>query len=106
MLYALQEGGWLLSKGKCQFLTKTFKFLGITIHTDANFSCLQDDRIRSILDWREPKSIPETGSRLAALSYFQSYLPALKKLALPLITMINEGTFKWSKNESEAWENI
>ena len=68
-------------------------------HTDANFSCLQDDRIRSILDWREPKSIPETGSRLAALSYFQSYLPALKKLALPLITMINKG-------EQEAWANI
>ena len=60
VLYALQEVGWLHSKGKCQFLTKSFKFLGIKIHTNANYSCLQDDRIRSILDWRKPKSIAET----------------------------------------------
>ena len=67
VLYALQEAGWLLSKGKCQFLTKKFKFLGITINTAANYSSMQDDRIRSILEWRAPKSIPETGSHLACL---------------------------------------
>ena len=94
------------SQGKCQFLTKTFKFLGITINTAANFSCMQDDRIQSILAWRAPKSIPETGSRLAALSYFQAYLPALKKLALPIITMVNSGIFQWTQIEQEAWEKV
>ena len=50
-----------------------FKFLGVTINTDTNYSIITDDRVQAIATWRQPRNVAETNSRLATLNYYTNY---------------------------------
>ena len=105
-LFALSEAGWLGSLNKCQLMTTNFSFLGTEMNSAEAYSFIQEDRIRNILSWRQPKSCAEVGSRLAVIGYFSKFAPYLRLLGLPLYKMIKENKFRWTKTESESWENI
>ena len=106
VLYALSEAGWLGSLNKCQLMTTDFSFLGTEMNSKEAYSFIQEDRVKNILSWRQPKSCAETGSRLAVLGYFSKFAPYLRLLGLPLYKMIKENKFKWTKTESQAFSNI
>ena len=106
ILFALEQSGWIIGLEKCEFMTQDFVFLGQRFNTVENSTGLESSRIQAILEWRSPRSIPETESRLSVLSYFSSKIPGLRLIALPLIAVIRSGVFKWGLFEEQAFQNL
>ena len=106
LFYALSQSGWVLSLSKSTFMTTKFVFLGITWDTQTQSTMAQNNRVQNIVNHRDPQSLAELNSRLASLNYYQSYLPALKRLSLPLYALAKEGVFKWTRLEAQAWHNV
>ena len=104
--YALHKHGWLISLRKSTILSDTFIFLGSTWNMKDESVGINNDRLQSILSWREPRSVPETSSRLSSLLYYENHALYLKRIAYPLIRMVKSGTFKWTEAESHSWHNI
>ena len=67
---------------------------------------INNDRLDSILSWREPRSVAEASSRLSSLMYYEHQALWLKRIAFPLFMMVKTGTFKWGKAESHAWHDL
>ena len=76
------------------FMNPRFVFLGLFWDLNDRSSKVQNDRVASILKHRVPRSIPELASRLATLQYYQNFLPLMKRLAIPLYSIIKSGVFK------------
>ena len=106
ILFALEQSGWIIGLEKCEFMTQDFVFLGQRFNTVENSTGLESSRIKAILEWRSPRSIAETESRLSVLSYFSSKIPGLRLIALPLIAVIRSGVFKWGLFEEQAFQNL
>ena len=104
--FALEKAGWKVGLAKCSFLTQKFQFLGQVFDTTTNSTGLNEDRVKAILEWRSPRSIAETQSRLAVLSYWAPKLPGLRLVGLPLIHMVNKGIFKWGLEEEKCFTNL
>ena len=71
VLHALQEVGFIISGSKVSLEQPEFKFLGVTINTDTNYSIITNDRVQAITPWRQPLNVAETNSRLATLNYIK-----------------------------------
>ena len=67
---------------------------------------VQNDRVASILSHRPPRSLPELASRLATLQYYQSHLPLMKRISIPLYRIIKTGKFVWTLVEAHAYGNL
>ena len=67
---------------------------------------INNGRLDSILNWREPRSVAEASSRLSSLMYYEHQALWLKRIAFPLFMMVKAGTFKWGKAESHAWHDL
>ena len=68
VFHALQEVGFIVSGSKVSLEHTEFKFLGVTINTETNYSVITNDRVQSILTWRQPRNVAETNSGLATLN--------------------------------------
>ena len=104
--YALSRFGWLISLRKSTISKPKFIFLRATWDMNKETIGSNDDRLNSILNWREPWSVAEASSRLSSLMFYEHQALWLKRLAFPLFMMVKAGTFKWAKAESHAWHDI
>ena len=106
VLYALEAAGWIANKNKLSLLTTKFGFLGQVIDTESNSSTMQEIRVRSILNWRSPRSRAEAGSRISVISYYSKFCVYLRLLALPILAAMKKEKFTWGKLEEESFRNI
>ena len=95
-----------ISKGKAHILEEKVKFLGFDYDTATNSSEIPEDRQEGFDKLRSPKSLAELNSRLGSFSYLKSYIPNLKKLAAPLLTLAKSDKFYCNRLEAEAFNNI
>ena len=70
VFHALQEVGFIVSGSKVSLEHTEFKFLGVTINTETNYSVITNDRVQAIATWRQPQNVAETNSCLATLNYY------------------------------------
>ena len=84
IFYALSRFGWLISLRKSTIAKPTFVFLGATWNMDEETIGINSDRLHSILEWREPRSVAEASSRLSSLMYYEHQALWLKRIAFPL----------------------
>ena len=106
VLYALETAGWIANKNKLSILTTKFSFLGQIIDTKTNSSSMQEIRVKSILNWRSPRSRPECGSRISVVSYYSKYCVWLRLLALPMLAAMKKEVFSWGKLEEQSFRNV
>jgi hypothetical protein len=104
--YALEKAGWLVKLEVSTFMNPKFVFLGLFWDLDQQSSMVQNDRVASILSHRYPRSLPELASRLATLQYYQSHLPLMKRISIPLYRIIKTGKFVWTIVEAHAYGNL
>ena len=69
-------------------------------------SSINNDRLDSILNMRETRSVAEDSSRLSTTHYYESMLPMMKRIFLPLYQLVKKGIFVWTKAESESWGDL
>ena len=97
--YALEQAGFLIRIQKNTFLDDQFTFLGFNWNLREKTSGINSDRIKAIINHRIPRSLPELGSQIACIQYYESYVPLMKQIALPLYQVLKSGKFTWTKIE-------
>ena len=88
VFYALKQSGWIISFRKSTIMTNEFIFLGLLWNIDEQSAKIQNDRIDAILNHRIPRSTAELSSRLSTINYYSSFIPCLKRIAIPLYHVI------------------
>ena len=106
VFYAVRAGGWLLKLEVSTFMNPRFVFLGLQWDMDEAASTVQNDRVKAILDHRVPRSMPELASRLATINYFSSFIPLMKRIAMPLYYIVRTGKFIWTRVHLQAYKNL
>jgi hypothetical protein len=106
VFYAVRAGGWLLKLEVSTFMNPRFVFLGLQWDMDEAASTVQNDRVKAILDHRVPRSMPELASRLATINYFSSFIPLMKRIAMPLYYIVRTGKFVWTQVHLQAYKNL
>ena len=106
LYYAISEAGFLLNPEKSQyFVHSQFVFIGLAFDAVRQSFSIAEDRIKSIMSFRTPKSIPEVHSRVSSLRWSAPFLPFLNKILLPLIQLCSESKFHWDRRHMEAFNN-
>ena len=103
---ALQASNAKLNPKKCKLFSSEVTVLGFHLDTKDTSSYMERLKAQAIMDWPKPASLYELNSRLAALAYFQKYLPKLKEICYPLFHAIRSRTFEWDEIMDLAWYNL
>ena len=94
-----------INEYKIFFIYKSlFEHTKLTI-SDETYQPL-NNRLQAIKEFRPPQSIPECLSRISSFQLYASFLPFLKRLAIPLYQMMQSKVFTWNKEQSQAWGNL
>jgi len=98
MLYARFE--------KCEFGVTEVDFLRHKISQE-NLK-MDDCKVKEILDWEPPKSIPALRSFLRLASYYRKFINNFAKIATPLIKLLKKSsvTYEWDETCNEAFETL
>ena len=91
---------------KSTFLDPVFTFLGLKWDMKDESSCVNNDRIQAIIKHRTPRSIPELGSRLATIQYYEKHIPLMKRVAIPLFVLLRSKTFVWKQVHAESYGDL
>ena len=107
LYFAISEAGFLLNPEKTQFFVHScFVFIGLQFDAVRQSFSIAEDRIRSILSFRTPRSIAEVMSRILSLRFSAPFIPYLNKILLPLIQLCQEANgFHWERRLMEAFNN-
>ena len=63
-------------------------------------------RLEGFAKRRPPKSLAELNSRIGSFSYFSQFIPDLKKIWAPLLSLAKAEKFTWGKLEAESFKNV
>ena len=65
-------------------------------------SNINNDRLDSILN----RSVGETSSRLSTIHYYESMIPMMKRISLPLYQLVKKGVFVWGEAKCTSSGNL
>ncbi len=91
---------------KCEFGVSELDFLG---HRITKEGLKMDDRkVKAILDWEPPRSIPALRSFLGLASYYRKFIKNFAKIITPLTNLLRKsfGTYEWEEACNEAFETL
>jgi hypothetical protein len=91
---------------KCKFGVTEVDFLGHKI-TQKGLK-MDDHKVKAILDWEPPKSIPALRSFLGLASYYCKFIKKFAKMAAPLTNLLKKyvETYEWDGACNEAFETL
>ena len=62
--------------------------------------------MKAIIQHRIPRSLPELGSRLATIQYYEKHIPLMKRVAIPLFVLMKSKTFVWLQVHAESYGDL
>ncbi|GFV85035.1 retrovirus-related Pol polyprotein from transposon 17.6 [Trichonephila clavipes] len=90
---------------KCQFLTKSCKFLGFVVTPEGIL--IDKDKSVSINDFPVPTDQKQIKSFLGCCNFYRRYIKNFAKRALPLTNLLRKDTpFEWTSETQEAFDDI
>jgi hypothetical protein len=69
---------------------------------------MDDHKVKTILDWEPPRSIPTLRSLLGLAFYYRKFIKNFAKIATPLTNLLKKsfGTYEWDEVCNEAFETL
>jgi len=69
---------------------------------------MDDHKVKAILDWEPPKSVPALRSFLGLASYYHKFIKNFAKMAAPLTNLLKKSveTYEWDGACNEAFETL
>jgi hypothetical protein len=69
---------------------------------------MDDHKVKAILDWEPPKSIPALKFFLRLASYYRKFIKNFAKIAAPLTNLLKKfaGSYEWDGTCDEAFETL
>ena len=64
-------------------------------------------KIRDVLNWKAPTSVPEIRSFLVLAGYYRQFVPDFSKIARPMTELLKKGVkFVWDDKCEQAFQNL
>jgi hypothetical protein len=91
---------------KCEFRVTKMDFLGHKI-TKKGLK-MDDHKVKAILNWEPPRSVPALRSFLGLASYYRKFIKNFAKIAAPLTNLLKKslGTYDWDEVCNETFETL
>jgi len=91
---------------KCKFGVTEVDFLGHRIIQEG--LKMDDHKVKAILDWELPKSVPALRSFLGLASYYCKFIKNFAKMVAPLTNLFKKSarTYEWDGACNEAFETL
>jgi len=102
----LRENKLYAKLEKCKFGVTEVDFLGHRI-TQKGLK-MDDHKVKAIVDWEPPKSVPAFRSFLGLASYYRKFIKNFAKIATPLTNLLKKSavTYEWVEACDEAFETL
>jgi hypothetical protein len=102
----LKENKLYAKLEKCEFGVTKVDSLGHRITQEG--LKMDDHKVKAILDWEPPKSIPALRSFLGLASYYRKFIKNFAKIIAPLTNLLNKSTiiYEWEEACGEAFETL
>jgi hypothetical protein len=102
----LRENKLYAKLEKCEFGVTEVDFLGHRITQDG--LVMDDHKVKAILDWEPPKSVPALRSFLGLASYYRKFIKNFAKVGAPLTNLLKKSTvtYNWDEACDEAFETL
>jgi len=89
VLQRLREHKLFAKFNKCEFWLKEVQFLGHII-SEGGIS-VDPSKIKDVLNWKAPTSIPEIRSFLGLAGYYWRFVPDFSKISKPMTELLKKG---------------
>jgi hypothetical protein len=102
----LRENKLYAKLEKCEFGVTEVNFLGHRIIQES--LKMNDHKVKAIMDWEPPKSVPALRSFLGLASYYRKFIKNFAKIAAPLTNLLKKSavTYEWEGTCDEAFETL
>jgi hypothetical protein len=102
----LRENKLYAKLEKCEFGVTEVDFLGHRITQEGLM--MDDHKVKAILDWEPPKSVPTLRSFLGLASYYRKFIKNFAKIAAPLTNLLKKSvvTYDWDEACDEAFGTL
>jgi len=102
----LKENKLYVKLEKCKFEVTEVDFLGYRITQEG--LKMDDHKVKAILDWEPPKSVPALKSFLGLASYYCKFIKNFAKIAALLTNLLKKSamTYDWEGACDEAFETL
>ena len=105
VLLLLRKSELYAKLSKCQFFQQKIRFLGHTISADG--ISVDEDKIKAIQDWPEPRDVKELRAFLGLAGYYRKFVPGFSKVALPLTLLLqSETAFAMQQPQQQAFRAL
>jgi hypothetical protein len=106
MFQRLRENKLYVKFEKCEFGVTEADFLGHKITQEG--LKMNDRKVKVILDWEPPRSVPTLRSFLGLASYCCKFVNNFVKIAMPLTNLLKKlsKTYEWDEACNEAFETL
>jgi len=102
----LRENKLYAKLEKCEFGVTEVDFLGHRITQEG--LKMDDHKVKTILDWEPPKSVPALRSFLGLASYYRKFIKNFAKIVAPLTNLLKKSavTYEWEEACDEAFRTL
>ena len=105
VLQRLWEAGLRLNRDKCQFGLPELTFMGYRLNKHGVSAT--DEKVRAVLNAREPRVASEVRSFLGLLNFVGRFLPDMSTVSAPLRDLTKTKTpWRWTSLERQAFEEL
>ncbi len=105
VLGLLQEHQLYGKLSKCKFWTQEIGFLGHVINEQG--LAVDPEKVRSILDWKQPQCVREVRSFLGLAGYYRRFVPKFSVLAAPMTQLTRKNQkFIWETKCEESFQEL
>jgi hypothetical protein len=102
----LRENKLYAKLEKCEFGVTEVDFLGHRITQEGLM--MDDHKVKAILDWEPPKSVPALRSFLGLASYYRKFVKNFAKITAPLTNLLKKSTvtYEWEEACDETFGTL
>jgi len=102
----LRENKLYTKLEKCEFGVTKVDFLGHRIIQEG--LQMDDHKVKAIVDWEPPKSVPALRSFLGLASYYRKFIKNFANITVPLTNLLKKSavTYEWEGTCDEAFETF
>lgn len=106
VLASLQEHGLHLDISKCEFETKSTKYLGYVVETGVGIR-MDPSKVQAISDWKSPSSVKAVRSFLGFANYYRLFIKSFAQIARPLTNLTRKDQpFLWDQECENAFQKL